>query len=144
MGILTAVALSLLQVGVTPPPEVRTVVVSMTDASGAPVEDVRLEEVALLENGVARQLTRVEPDSRPLTLAMIVDSSEPIATSFRLHLVDAVLRFLSRLPAGSEYAVWTTGDRPTKIVDFTGDKGAALEPLKRVLPRGGNAPRSSR
>jgi VWFA-related protein len=138
MGVLTAVTLSLLQLGATPPAEVRTVLVSMTDESGAPVEDVRLEEVALLENGVARELTRVERDARPLTLAVIVDSSEPIRTSFRLHVVEAVMRFLNRLPAGSLYSLWTTGDRPTKLVDFTDDKGAALQPLKRVFPRGGN------
>jgi VWFA-related protein len=138
MGVLTAVILSLLQAGVAAPAEVRTVLVSLTDAAGAPVEDVRPEEVALLENGVARELTRVELDERPLTLAVIVDSSEPIRTSFRLHVVDAVMRFLNRLPSGAVYSLWTTGDRPTKLVDFTDDKGAALQPLKRVFPRGGN------
>ena len=36
---------------------------------------------------------------------------------YRLHVVDAVLQLPGRLPEGTRYAVWTTGDRPTQVVD---------------------------
>lgn len=120
------------------PAEARTVTVSMTDDKGGPVAGLRADEVVVLENGVAREVSRVEPESRPLTVAVIVDSSEPIASLFRLNVVDEVLRFLSRLPAGSRYALWTTGDRPTKVVDYTEDRALATGVLKRTAPRGGN------
>lgn len=123
---------------VTAPAEARTLTVSVTDEKGGPVTGLRPEEVAVMENGVARDVSRLELDTRPLTLAVVVDSSERIATHYRLNVVDAVLRFLGRLPEGARYAVWTTGDRPTKVVDFTDDVTRAGPALKRSYPRGGN------
>jgi len=120
------------------PAEARTITVSLADEKGGPVTGLRPDEVAVLENGVARSVSRVEPEARPLTVAVIVDSSEPISGVYRLHVVDSVLRFLGRLPKGTRYAVWTTGDRPTKVVDFTDDVTRADRALKRTFPRGGN------
>jgi VWFA-related protein len=120
------------------PGETRTLTVSVTDDKGGPVTALRTDEVVVLENGVARDVFRLEPETRPLTVAVIVDSSEPIGSSYRLNLVDEVLRFLGRLPDGSRFAVWTTGDRPTRVVDFTDDAAQASRALKRTFPRGGN------
>jgi VWFA-related protein len=118
--------------------ETRTLTVSITDEKDLPVAGLRTDEVAVLENGVARHVSRVEPETRPLTVAVVVDSSEPIGGLYRLSVVDAVARFIGRLPEGTRYALWTTGDRPTKIVDFTDDVGRAGPALKRTFPRGGN------
>ena len=78
------------------PAEARTVTVSMTDDKGGPVAGLRADEVVVLENGVAREVSRVEPESRPLTVAVIVDSSEPISSLFRLNVVDEVLQLADR------------------------------------------------
>ena len=70
---------------------------------------------------------------------MIVDTSEPMNTIYRLHVVDPVIQFLSRLPEDSRFTVWTTGDRPTRIVDdYTTDPAVAAKALRRVAPQGGN------
>lgn len=118
--------------------EVRAVTVTFTDDKGNPVEGLVQEEVALLENGVARDVTALQPDRRPLTLVLLVDTSAAVDSSYRLTMVEALMGFLGRLPAGSTYALWTTGDRPTKIVDYTDDVSAASRALKRVAPQGGN------
>lgn len=120
------------------PAELRTAVVSITDPEGNPIEGLKTDDLALLENGVARHLVRVEYDDRPLTVAILVDSSQPVGSAFRLTLVDDVMGFVNRLPAGARYALWTTGDRPTKIVDYTTDRAEALRALKHVVPQGGN------
>jgi hypothetical protein len=52
--------------------------------------------------------------------------------------VDAVVGLIARLPDSSRCALWTTGDRPTKVRDFTDDRGAAAAALKMVAPMGGN------
>ena len=52
--------------------------------------------------------------------------------------MDAVLGLVARLPEGARYALWTTGDRPTKVVDHTDDRQAAGDALRRVAPQGGN------
>jgi VWFA-related protein len=138
MMALALLVLALQAPGDLAPADARSLTVSITDNKGGPVAGLRPDEVVVLENGVARDVTRVEPDSRPLTAAVIVDTSGPVSTVFRLNIADEVARFLGRLPQGSRYALWTTGDRPTKIVDFTDEPSQGTRALKRIAPRGGN------
>jgi len=102
------------------------------------VTDVALADVALLENGVSRDITSFKQDARPLSLAVIVDTSAAGGSAYRLSVVDPVVGLVTRLPDGTRYALWTTGDRPTKIVDHTDDREAAGNALRRVAPQGGN------
>ena len=137
MAILVLLTLCLAPSAIAADAEVRTVTVTVTDEKGEPVEGLAVPDVALLENGVVRDLTAVTHDRRPLTLVLLVDTSQAVDSFYRLNLVDAVTGFLARLPAGSTYALWTTGDRPTKVVDFTDDVQAASRALVRVVPQGG-------
>ncbi len=123
---------------IAPDAQVRALTVTVLDDEGAPVEGLREQDVAITENGVVRDITSFKPDERPLTVAVIVDSSRPIGTEFRMNAIPAVTAFISRLPAGTRYAVWTTGDRPTKILDYTEDRTEASEALVNVPPLGGN------
>lgn len=136
--VLTVCGTLLLAQAAAPPAEVRSVLVSVTDARGVSVSGLSREEVVVLENGVAREPSRVVPDDRPLTVAVLVDTSLAVGSSYRLNLVDAIGSFVNRLPEGSRYALWTTGDRPTKVVDYTTNPEEAPRALKRVPPIGGN------
>ncbi len=120
------------------PPVERSLTVTVTDEKDAPLEGLQLTEVAVLENGVARLVTELEPDARPLTVVVLVDSSEPMSTFYRSHMVEPVAQFLARLPEGSRFAVWVTGDRPRKVADFGSDAAEASRALRRVYPEGGN------
>jgi VWFA-related protein len=120
------------------PADVKTLDVWITDSSGSAVRGLVPEEAAVVENGVARTVTRLEEDRRPLMVAVIVDSSAPMATFYRLHLVDPIVQLLNQLPEGARFAVWTTGDRPQKIADWSDDVAAASRALKRTAPQGGN------
>jgi VWFA-related protein len=118
--------------------EIRTLTVAVTDAKGAPVAGLRPEELAVLENGVARDIVTLVRDERPLTLALVVDSSGSVGSHYRLHVVPAVSRFLARLPAGSACSAWTTGDRPTRVVELSRDPSEVTKALQHVVPQGGN------
>ena len=118
--------------------EVRAVTVTVIDDKGEPVEGLAREEVALIENGVVRDLTSLEQDRRPLSLVLLVDTSAAVASAYRLTIVEALAGFLSRLPPGSKFSIWTTGDRPTRLVELTDDVAAASRALTRVAPQGGN------
>jgi VWFA-related protein len=120
------------------PADVKTLDVWVTDSKGSAVRGLVPEEAVVIENGVARSVTRLEEDRRPLMVAVIVDSSAPMASFYRLHLVDPIVRLLNQLPEGSRFAVWTTGDRPQKIADWSDDVAAASRALKRTAPQGGN------
>ncbi len=123
---------------VEPGTQICTVSVSFVDQKGAEVADLGAKDVAVLENGVMRDVTSFERDTRPLAVAILLDSSAAVAVSYRLSLVDAVLGLVARLPEGARYALWATGDRPTRVVDLTDDKSAAGGALRRVVPQGGN------
>ncbi|HET7747591.1 MAG TPA: VWA domain-containing protein [Vicinamibacteria bacterium] len=116
----------------------RTVAVSVVDEKGNGVDGLTAQDLAIQEGGVWRELVRVEQDRRPLTVAVLVDSSQPMASLYRLHVTEALTAFLLRLPEGSRYAIWTTGDRARKIYDYGSDRAAATRALRRVMPQGGN------
>jgi len=120
------------------PQSERTIAVVAEDAKGAVVSELSAEDLAVVEDGVARTVTRVKADERPLTLAVVLDSSAVFEMSLRTDMIEPLVTFLAGLPAGSTFAVWTTGDRPIKVVDFTDDAAGAGPPLRKVTPRGGS------
>jgi VWFA-related protein len=139
---MSGVALMVLCMAQTPTAapgtEVRALTVTVLDEKGGEVEGLAAADVAVTENGVTRDIVAFKPDRRPLTVAIVVDTSDPLSSAYRLNIVDAVLGFVARLPEGARYALWTTGDRPTKVSDFTDDRQAASRALRMVAPRGGN------
>jgi hypothetical protein len=123
---------------IAPDAQVRALTVTILDDEGEPVQGLGVEDVALTENGVVRPITSFKPDERPLTVAVIVDTSQAVGNAFRLNVVDAVAALVARLPVGTSYALWTTGDRPNKLLDYGEDRTAAAKALVRVPTLGGN------
>jgi len=121
-----------------PGTEVRALTVTLLDDKDQEVADVSANDVALQENGVSRDITSFKPDRRPLSVAVLVDTSAAVGSSYRLNVVEAVTGLITRLPDGSRYTLWTTGDRPTKVLDFTDDRGAVGKALRMIAPQGGN------
>jgi VWFA-related protein len=124
--------------GIAPDAEVRALTIMVTDKEGAPVEGLGLADVSLSENGLVRDITSFRPDTRPLSVAIVMDTSGVVGADYRLNVVDAVSAFVARLPSGTTFALWGTGDRPTKLVDYTEDPAEASKALLRVAPQGGN------
>jgi VWFA-related protein len=118
--------------------EIRTVSASIVDDKGASVLGLKKDDVAVMEGGVAREVVSVEPDARPLVIALLVDTSREIAADFRLRIVDAVITFLRHLPDGSRFTLWTTGDRPTQLTELGNDVPAAEQALRKAFLTGGN------
>jgi VWFA-related protein len=121
-----------------PGTEVRALTVTLLDDKDEEVVDVSATDVALQENGVARDIVSFKPDRRPLSVAVLVDTSAAVGSAYRLNVVEAVVALITRLPDGARYALWTTGDRPTKTVDYTDDRAAGGSALRMVAPQGGN------
>jgi VWFA-related protein len=118
--------------------ETRYVPLSVTDDKGAAVKGLAREDLAVLENGVARDLVSFGLDERPLTVALLVDSSEAVRSTYRIQIVPALEAFVAGLPEGTRVALWTVGERPTKRVDYTDDRKAVSQALPRVVPAGGS------
>jgi len=135
---MIGLALLLLTQAVAGAGEIRAVQVSITDKQGRPVDGLMVEEVAILENGVVRDLASIQRDDRPMTVAVLVDTSEAIASQLRLIVIEAVGSLLRGLPEGSQYTLWTTGARPQKVVELTDDPVLGVKALRNTFPQGGN------
>lgn len=115
----------------------------VTDSKNAPVRDLELSDVSLTASGATVPLTRFEKDERPSRVALLIDSSLPMGTAYRLQFMDAAKAFIASLPATTRVSVWTTGDRPHKVIDDLSldEEGRGREVTARlslVAPSGGN------
>jgi len=117
-------------------PLTRSVTVSVFTKQLLPVEDLKAEEVRLLEDKRERKVLGLERDRRPLEVAIVVDSGGTVAASYRSDLVPAVVDFWKALPPDTKVALWSTA--PAKIVDFEGDLAAAETKLRMIAAAGGN------
>jgi hypothetical protein len=99
----------------------RRLYVSVVDKKGAPVADVTAADIVVREDGVAREVLKVEPATDPMRVALLVDNSEASTRSIQF-LREALIPFATRLTAaGHSVALVTLGDRPTLQVDATTD-----------------------
>lgn len=115
----------------------------VSDSKGRPVRDLEMEDVSLTDGGATLPLTRFERDERPTRVALLIDSSEPVGSGYRLQFVAAAAAFIGSLDAHTRVSVWTTGDRPNKVIDDLDLEGEVSSPLitsrlSLVAPSGGN------
>ncbi|HXY38540.1 MAG TPA: hypothetical protein VEQ10_02670 [Vicinamibacteria bacterium] len=117
-------------------PLTRSVALHVYTKKLAPVEDLKIDELVVTEDGKPRKVLTVEPDHRPLELAVVVDSSASVTSYYRTDLVPAVVDFIKALPAGSKAAVWSSA--PAKVGDFGAELAPLSDKLKTIAAAGGN------
>ncbi len=117
-------------------PLTRSVAVHVYTKKLAPVEDLKVEELVVTEGGKPRKVLTVEPDRRPLELAVVLDSSASVTAYYRSDLVPAVVDFIKNLPAGSQAAVWSSA--PAKVGEFGAELPVLADKLKTIAAAGGN------
>ena len=121
----------------TAAPVIRSVTVAVYTKKAEPIGDLKVEEVSVNEDGKKRAVLGLEPDGRPLEVAVVLDSSVAMASSYRSDLVAAVVAFWKALPPGSKVAVWTSGP-PSRVVSFGTEVSAGEKQLQAVAPAGKN------
>ena len=100
--------------------EERAVYASVLDKSDVSVSTLNARDFIVRENGVAREVLRVASASKPMHIAILVDTSQ----AMRPHVNDlrlALRSFVREMQGSNEIAVYEFGDRPTRLVDFTQD-----------------------
>ena len=115
----------------------RSVTVAVYTKKSAPVADLVAEEVSVVEDGKKRTVLGLELDTRPLEVAVVIDSSVVMASSYRSDLVSAVTAFWKALAPDSRVAVWTSGP-PSKVVAFGTELATAEPRLQAVATAGKN------
>lgn len=100
--------------------DAKHVFVTALDKDGTPIVGLTAEHFAVRESGRDRDVLAVEPLRTPMHVAVLVDTSVAGGSpdeAFR----SAVVGFVERLAATNHVAVYSFGDRPTRVAAFTQD-----------------------
>jgi VWFA-related protein len=115
----------------------RHVLVTVVDRQEAPVANLTAADFVVREEGLAREILRVGPAAGPMHIALLVDDSQA-AQPLIAELRQGVSTFLTQM-GGKDHqiAIWTFGERPTRIADFTNIDPILRKAAERILPRSG-------
>jgi Ca-activated chloride channel family protein len=103
----------------------REMIVSVLDKQGVPVTDLTADDFLVREDGVRREVLRAGRATGPITLALLVDTSQA-ASPYMADIRRALGTFLQRMGGANLVALTTFGERPSILVDYT-TSVAALE-----------------
>ena len=110
------------------PQVTRTVFIAARDNKGAPVLDLTAKDVTVKEDGKAREVTKVERASGPLTIALLVDDNGVGANDARV----AIAGFLQRLRGVAEISIGTTAGQHVTRVDYTTNFDAQVAVVRQL------------
>src|SRR5262245_58249244 len=101
----------------------RIMYASVVDDKGQPVLGLNAKDLAVREDGQAREILQVSRDEDPLQLALLVDNSVEMRNKLS-DLRNAISTFISSLRPGIQVALLTLAERPTIVVSYTTDHAA--------------------
>ncbi|MGH9145607.1 MAG: VWA domain-containing protein [Vicinamibacterales bacterium] len=111
---------------------------SVLDPSGAPVTDLRQDEVTVLEDGMKRETLKVEPVNWPIKLAVLVDNGAFANTGLVL-LRNGLRAFFEKLPDGIEMSLVTLNPQPRAVVRPTTERQKLIQGVDLITPDSGAA-----
>jgi len=114
----------------------RSVIVSVLDDRGQPIEDVTVKDLEVREDGVAREVLRVDRATDPLLIALLIDDSAAAENAIR-EFRDGAKAFVNKMVAAgkNQIALITFGERSTLVRDYTSDAAALVSSIDRVFHR---------
>ena len=108
--------------------------VSVLDENDRPVLDLTVSDFVVREDGVLREVLRVQRATEPMQVALLVDNSSAAAPYLR-DLRDGLGEFVKQISGDHQVAVITYGDRPTIVKDYTWSVAELQQAVGRIFPR---------
>ena len=145
MKTVLALGLTALAVGVATPQQeratgsesrTRRVYVSVLDSRDAPVSGLAIADFVVREDGVAREVVKVEPATAPLDVMLLIDDSEALGPALQ-PMREGVGRFIDKMQGSGTLGLMTFGERPTTVVKPTTDAAPLKRGSGRIFARPG-------
>ena len=115
-----------------------TIFLALTDSEGAPVTELAAEDFAILWDGEACDIRKIEPLNRPVRVSVYFDNATMSAKAMP-DMREGVRLFLDALPPDIEVAIWTIGGRPQRRSPYTTDREELIDAIGEVAPEGGSS-----
>ena len=113
---------------------------TVTDKKGAAVAGLGVADFAVKEDGVKREILRVEPAAAPLQVVLLLDSSDvvsPATHDVRLGAT-AFINAIFDANSLSQMALYTFGERPTPVAPFASTPIPILKAAAEFFPAKGS------
>jgi Ca-activated chloride channel homolog len=115
----------------------RTVYASVLDRSGAPLTSLNAADFSVRENDVPREVLTATLATDPLRIAVLVDTSQAMAPHIS-DLRNALRGFFTAMQGKHEIALFSFGERPTLLADYTRDASRLDAAIGRVFSQSGS------
>jgi Ca-activated chloride channel homolog len=115
----------------------RSMFVSVLDKADAPVPSLAPADFIVREDGMAREVLRAEKATGPVTLALLVDTSQE-AQPYIADMRRSLTAFVTRMGGKNPIAIMGFGERPTVLTDYTFDVPSLLTGVGRVFATQGS------
>jgi hypothetical protein len=111
----------------------RVAYVSILDSKTlAPLADASPDSVLIREDGTRREILRIAPATSPMPVAVVVDNSQAMAPAIA-DLRRALATFIKTVNGIGPVAIFTVGDRPTILQEYTTDLTTLLDASQRLF-----------
>lgn len=115
----------------------RDVYVSVLDNKDMPVAGLTVADFVVREDGIAREVVRVERATAPLQIVLLVDDSEALTPALQ-PMREGVTKFIENIQGRATIGLMTFGERPVTLVPPTTDANALKRGASRIFPRPGS------
>lgn len=128
----------------SPPPSLRVDVnrvfipVTVTDQYDRQQQGLKKQDFRVFEDGVEQPISEFFQDESPVSMGVILDSSNSMKEKFELSR-RAITAFLRLCPAGDEFFLVTVQDRPELVHAFTDQPEEIDAGMQLVVPKGWTA-----
>jgi VWFA-related protein len=110
----------------------RVIYASVVSKDGSAVLDLTAKDFIVREDGGAREILRVDRDTDPLQIALLVDNSAPMRNKLS-DLRRTVAAFVDSTREGVQIALITLAERPTIAVGYTADHVALRKAIANMF-----------
>jgi VWFA-related protein len=114
----------------------RSVYVGVVDSKDAPVERLGVADFTVREDGVAREVLKVERPTEPLDVTLLIDDSEALTPALQ-PMREGITKFIDKLQGGHKIQLMSVGERPMVVVRSTADAASLKRGLGRIFARPG-------
>jgi Ca-activated chloride channel family protein len=119
--------------------ELINVTATVTDRDGRFVPGLRKEDFKVYEDDQPQTITHFSAERVPVSLGLVVDTSNSMAGEKIVAARRALARFLERLGPDDEVFITKFGDQVEHLHDWSRDRASLREALRQLRPHGGTA-----